>query len=148
MPLRGRSRQGRAALSILCLAPPGDGLRRQGAERLSGPEIERTVVVAARQLLNDHAAISAAACNLGVGAGDIPAVLEAAGEWSRWLQSEADSAAALSGLVDKVNLKPGGIELSIHLPLPVDGTHGAAAMLPITQFFAVRMKRRGVEMRL
>jgi len=116
--------------------------------RLSGPEIERTVAVAARQLLNDHTAISASACNLGVGAGDIPAVLEAAGKWSRRLQSEVDSAAALSGLVDRVNLKPGGIELSINLPLPVDGTHGAAAMLPITQFFAMRMKRRGVEMRL
>jgi len=73
--------------------------------RLSGPEIERTVAVAAQQLLNDHAAISASACNLGVGAGDIPAVLEAAGKWSRRLQSEADSA-ALSGLVDKANLKP------------------------------------------
>ena len=116
--------------------------------RLSGPEIERTVAVAARRLLNDHAAISASACNLGVGAGDIPAALEAAGEWNRRLQSEADGAAALSRLVDKVNLKPGGIELSINLPLPVDETHGAAAMLPITQFFAMRMKRRGVEMRL
>ena len=116
--------------------------------RLSGPEIERTVAVAARQLLNDHAAISASACNLGVGAGDIPAVLGASGDWSRRLQSEADSAAALGGLVDKVNLKPGGIELSINLPLPVDGTHGAAAMLPITRFFAMRIKRRGVEMRL
>ena len=116
--------------------------------RLSGPQIERTVAVAARQLLNDHAAISTSACNLGVGAGDIPAVLEAASEWSRRLQSEADSAAALSELVDRVNLKPGGIELSINLPLPVDGAHGAAAMLPITQFFAMRMKRRGVDMRL
>ena len=75
-------------------------------------------------------------------------MLEVAGKWSLRLQSEADSAAALSGLVDKVNLKPGGIELSINLPLPVDGTHGAAAMLPITRFFAMRMKRRGVEMRL
>jgi hypothetical protein len=73
---------------------------------------------------------SASACNLGVGAGDIPTVLEAAGEWSRRLQS-TDSAAALSGLVDKVNLKPGGVELSINLPLPVDGTHGAAAMVPL-----------------
>jgi hypothetical protein len=36
-------------------------------------------------------------------------VLEAAGEWSRWLQSEADSAAALNELVDKANLKPGSI---------------------------------------
>ena len=116
--------------------------------RLPGPEIERTVAVTARQLLNDHAAVSASACNLGVGAGDIPAVLEAAGEWSWRLQSEPDGAAALSGLVDKVNLKPCGIELSINLPLPVDGTHGAAAMLPITRFFAMRMKRRGVEMRL
>ena len=126
----------------------GSANKLRNGWRLSGPEIERAVAVAARQLLNDHAAISASACNLGVGAGDIPAVLEAAGEWSLRLQSEADSAAALSGLVDKVNLKPGGIELSINLPLPVDGTHGAAAMLPITQFFAMRMKRRGVEMRL
>ena len=126
----------------------GSADKMQNGWRLSSPEIERAVAVAARQLLNDHAAISASACNLGVGAGDIPAVLEAAGEWSLRLQSEADSAAALSGLVDKVNLKPGGIELSINLPLPVDGTHGAAAMLPITQSFAMRMKRRGAEMRL
>jgi site-specific DNA recombinase len=116
--------------------------------RLSGSEIERAVAVAARQLLNDHAAISASACNFGVGAGDIPAVLRAASEWSGRLQSEADSATALGGLVDKVKLKPGGIELSINLPLPVDGTHGVAAMLPITQLFTMRMKRRGVEMRL
>ncbi len=64
--------------------------------RLPGPEIERTVAAAARQLLNDHAQISASACNLGIGAGDIPAVLEAAREWSRRLQSDADGATALS----------------------------------------------------
>jgi len=116
--------------------------------RLSAPEIERTVAVAARQLLDDHAQISASACNLGVGAGEIPAVLEAAGEWSRRLQSEADRTAALSELVDKVELKPGGIELSINPPLSVDGTRGAAAMLSMTRFIALRMKRRGMEMRL
>ena len=116
--------------------------------RLSGPEIERTVAAAVRQLLDDQAAISASACNLGVSAGDIHAVLEAAGEWSRRLRSEADRAAALSELVDKVKLKHDGIELSTNLPLPVDGTHGAAAMLPMTRFIALRMKRRGVEMRL
>jgi hypothetical protein len=117
--------------------------------RLSGPEIERTVAAAARQLLNDHAQISASACNLGLGAGEIPVVLEAAaGEWSRRLQSEADRASALSELVDKMELKPGGIELSINLPLSVDGTHGAAAMLSMTRFIALRMKRRGLELRL
>jgi len=120
----------------------------RNAWRLSAPEIERTVAVAARQLLDDHAQISASACNLGVGAGEIPAVLEAAGEWSRRLQSEADRTAALSELVDKVELKPGGIELSINPPLSVDGTRGAAAMLSMTRFIALRMKRRGMEMRL
>jgi hypothetical protein len=74
------------------------------------------VSAAARQLLNDHAQISSSACDLGVGAGEIPAVLESAGEWSRRLQSEADRASALSELVDKVKLKPGGIELSINFP--------------------------------
>lgn len=47
-----------------------------------------------------------------------------------------------------MELKPGGIELSVNFPVSVNETHGAAAMLPITQFFAMRMKRRGVEMRL
>jgi site-specific DNA recombinase len=126
----------------------GSAEKLRNGWRLSGPEIERTVAAAARQVLNDHAAISASACNIGVGAGDIPAVLEAAGEWSGRLRSEADSTEGLSELVDKVNLKPGGIELSINLPLAVNGTHGTPAMLPITQFFAMRMKRRGVELRL
>jgi hypothetical protein len=50
-------------------------------------------------------------------------------------------------LVDKVKLKSGGIEVSINLPLSVDRTHGAAAMLSMTRFIVLRMKRRGVEMR-
>jgi site-specific DNA recombinase len=85
---------------------------------------------------------------VGVGAGDIPAVLEVAGEWRQRLQSEADSAPALKELVNKVMLKTHGIELSINLPLSVGGTHGVAAMLPMTRFMALRIKRRGVEMRL
>jgi site-specific DNA recombinase len=116
--------------------------------RLSAPEIERTVAFAAQQLLNDRAQLSASACNLGVGAGDIPAVVEAAVEQGRLLKSEADRDAALSELVDRVKLKSGGIELSINLPLAVGGTHGAAAILSMTRFIALRMKRRGVEKRL
>jgi site-specific DNA recombinase len=126
----------------------GSSDRVRNGWRLSAPEIERTVAAAARQLLNDHAQIGVSACNLGVGASEIPAVVEAAGEWSRRLHSEAERTAALSQLVDKVDLKPGGIELSVDLPLSVDGTHGAAAMLSMTRFTALRMKRRGVEMRL
>lgn len=95
----------------------GSASEAQNGWRLSAPEIERTVAAAAQQLLSDHAAISASACNLGVGAADIPAVLEAADTWRRRLQSEADrvaarSAAALNQLVDSAKLKPDGIELS------------------------------------
>jgi hypothetical protein len=91
MPLRGRSREGegRYRYYVSRRLVTGSANKVRKGWRLSGPETERTVTGAARQLLNDHAAISASACNLGVGAGDIPAVLEAAGEWSRWLQSEA-----------------------------------------------------------
>jgi site-specific DNA recombinase len=120
----------------------------QNGWRLSAPEIERTVAAAAQQLLSDQTAISGTACNLGVGACDIPAVLEAADTWRRRLQSEAESAEALSELVDKVKLKQDGIELLVNLPVPVDGTRGAAAMIPFARFVAMRMKRRGMEMRL
>ena len=44
--------------------------------------------------------------------------------------------------------KRDGIELSVNLPVSVDGTHGAAVMIPITWFVPMRIKRRGVEMRL
>jgi hypothetical protein len=74
--------------------------------------------------------------------------VEAAGEWVRRLQSEADRTSALSELVDKVELKPGAIEFSIKLPLSVDGAYGAAATVSMTRFIALQMKRRGVEMRL
>jgi hypothetical protein len=46
----------------------------------------------------DHAAISASACNLGVGAGDIPAVLEAAGR----MEPEAPVRSGWRGSAERV----------------------------------------------
>jgi hypothetical protein len=47
----------------------------------------------------------------------IERVLQAARNWSRLLQSEAEQAAALTAIVERVELKSEGMRVSINLPL-------------------------------
>lgn len=117
MPVRRRSGEGRAGLSLLRLSLiVGSPQKAGNGWRLSAPEIERTVAaVAAQQLLDDRAGVLGAAHGFGVEAPHTPAILEAANPWKGRLRSEADLAAALRDLVDKVELRPDGIELSINL---------------------------------
>jgi site-specific DNA recombinase len=126
----------------------GSAGKARNGWRLSAPEIERAVAAGAQKLLGDHPALGSAAHSLGVGAGDIPAVLEAADSWKARLASDTESALAIKELVDRVSLKQDGIELKLNLPVPIDGTQRAAAVVSISRFIAMRMKRRGVELRL
>ena len=115
--------------------------------RLPAPEIERTVAAAAQQLLGDQAAVATAAHELGVPAHEIPAVLEAAGAWSQRLRSEADRAVALAELIERVELRSDGFRLAVKIAV-VESTNGNPIAVPITRLIAMRLKRRGAEMRL
>jgi site-specific DNA recombinase len=70
--------------------------------RLPAPEIERTVAASAGQILSDRIEIAAAAS--GVAENRLPAIFAAAEGWRERLQSEVEAGAALSSLVDRVNL--------------------------------------------
>jgi site-specific DNA recombinase len=50
-------------------------------------------------------------------------------------------------LIERVELKPDGFRLAVKIAV-VDGTHGSAIAVPITRSIAMRLKRRGVELRL
>jgi DNA invertase Pin-like site-specific DNA recombinase len=118
--------------------------------RLPAPEIERTVAASACQTLSDRTAIAAAAQAIGLADNRLPSLFSAAAAWIKRLQSEVEVGAALNALVDRVELIDTGIRVSIKLPIPSDEGRDAANPneLALARFVPMRMKRRGVEMRL
>ena len=63
---------------------------------------------------------------------------------------KSEAASALIRLIERVGLKQDGIDVSIKLPIPSDERRDAATPneLALARFVPMRMKRRGVEMRL
>jgi DNA invertase Pin-like site-specific DNA recombinase len=115
--------------------------------RVAAPEFERAVRTAARQILGDRPAIAGAIEELNIDAGRLPSIFKAAEAWIQSLRSEAEVASVLTRLIECVGLKPNGIQVSIKLPIPSDD--GATLNeLALARFVPMRMKRRGVEMRL
>src|SRR5271154_665457 len=60
--------------------------------RLSAPELERAVAIAARHILSDRAGLLEALQKSGIDSPDLRATLESASNFSRRLQNEADAA--------------------------------------------------------
>jgi hypothetical protein len=56
----------------------------------------------------------------------------------------------MTRLIERVGLKQEGIQVSIKLPIPSDEGRDTATLneLALARFVPMRMKRRGVEMRL
>jgi site-specific DNA recombinase len=85
--------------------------------RLPAAEIERIVAVAAGQRLDDQKALLDAIPEMAIGANRIPAILHSATAWSCRLQSEAERAAVLTALVERVELDQEAFRLALELPL-------------------------------
>jgi hypothetical protein len=79
-----------------------------------------------------------------IASNQIPAILRSASAWSRRLQSESESPAALIALVERVELAPGGFRLSLKLPIQLAHTADAAnhASLAVSRFIHMQLKRR------
>lgn len=118
--------------------------------RVAAPELERAVRAATRQILGDRAAIAEAIQELSIDAGRLPSIFKAAEARIQSLQYEAEADSVLTRLVKHVGLKQNGFRVSIKLPIPSDDGRDAATPneLGLARFVPMRMKRRGVEMRL
>jgi site-specific DNA recombinase len=118
--------------------------------RLPAPEIERTVAASACQILSDWTGIATAALAIGLADNRLPSLFSAAAAWRERLQSEVEAGAALSALVDRVDLTDTGIRVSLKVPIPESVPRPAANAqnLIVTRFFPMTIRRRGVEMRL
>jgi site-specific DNA recombinase len=115
------------------------GAKNNRGWRLPAHEIERAVTSAAKSLLEDHQAI-AAALEESEGGHDNPrAAFQTAHEWARKIVEPSSLAA--SALLDHVDLKSDGFQITLQLPL-------GEGRLKLGRFVRTQMKRRGVELKM
>jgi hypothetical protein len=93
----------------------GGAAQVDGGWRLPAAEIERSIAAAARSILDDQQTVVVAIEETGLDSSRIAPLLKSAAAWSARLQSEQDN--ALSALIDRVDLDPEGMRLSLKLPL-------------------------------
>ena len=95
-------------------------------------------------------AIAGAIEEFNIDASRLPSILKVAEAWIQSLRSEAEAASAMTRLIERVGLKQEGIQVSIKLPIPSDEGRDTATLneLALARFVPMRMKRRGIEMRL
>src|SRR5271169_2504445 len=117
--------------------------------RLSAPEIERAVAIAARHILSDRAGLLEALEKSGIDSPDLRATLESASNFSRRLQNDADAAAALVEIVSKVEMRDDGITVTLRIEVQCSRAGlRTSSNLDLSGFVPLRMKRRGVETRI
>ena len=127
----------------------GSEVEGQRGWRVPGPELERAVAIAARSILDDKAAILEALQVAGVGDADLNQIFTPVAELSERLLSERERASALVELVEKTVLTDKGIRLGLKIPVPCSGPDAAVhKVLQMFRFVPLKVKRRGVEMRL
>ena len=118
--------------------------------RVSAPEIERAVCAAAKEMLSDRVAIAQAVEEAGIVADRLPSVLKFAEGWIERLHSDRETASALAEIVERLELSRDGIRVALKLPIfPAEERGGARpSHIALTKFVPMRVKRRGVEMRM
>jgi site-specific DNA recombinase len=117
--------------------------------RVSAPEIERAVAVAAKEMLSDRIAIAQAAEEAGIDANRLPSVLEFAEGRIGRLRSDGETASALTEIIERLELSVGGIRVALRLSIfPGEECGAVPGHIALTRFVPMQIKRRGVEMRM
>ena len=118
-----------------------DGTNAEKDWRLPAPEIERVVTAAAVAILKDKAQIAETIQTLDMDPRDTSTIIRAANEICLRLESEVSARTQLTTIVERVDLQGDGFELKLKLD-------SAGQVLHLSKHVPMRMKRRGVEMRM
>jgi hypothetical protein len=117
--------------------------------RLAAPEIERSVGIAARQILKDQVAISTVLQEGGISTAELASALKAVEDRCAQLEAHPEITTTISEAIERVDLSKDGIQLTLNLaPLISHKIVPAGARLTTTRLVPLLIKRRGVELRL
>ena len=128
----------------------GSGEQARAGWRLPALELERAVVGAARSILDDKQTVLAELQESGIELWEVDRIFEMTSACSGRLLAETESAAALVEVIEKVQLTAEGIRtvLNISVPSGQMAGHAGAKILRISRFVPMKLKRRGVELRI
>lgn len=125
----------------------GNARGNKSGWRLPAQEIENIVLQAVRTILEDASAITSALQEIGIEPFYIPHVLDNASVLVRKLSQPQHQAESLGVLLNKASLQADGIETTISLASLIPEAASVEAAT-ISRHIPMRMKRRGIEMRL
>lgn len=114
--------------------------------RVPAGELEQSVSLAVRQMLNDRRWLVSAVEASDFQVEKITSLLQVAAERSRGLQSAAESNEQLAASVERVDLKPEGLRVVIKLPVATSTNSNHT--VTIARELPLQIRRRGVEQRL
>jgi site-specific DNA recombinase len=116
--------------------------------RVPARELERVVTGAVRTILDNRAAMIAALQDSETELSDLDEVLALA-SWRQRLASEIQAPATIGELIASVQLTDKGIQIALQLPIPSRNKEQTSALvLRLSHFVPMKVKRRGVEMRI
>jgi site-specific DNA recombinase len=117
-----------------------------GGWRVPAAELERIIAAATKRILDDRQLIIAAIEEATVDSSRIASLLKTAATFSAKLSAEVEASSA-AALVDRVELRPDGIRLSLKLQASANGAVTDTPTLTLTREVPMRIWRRGVEKR-
>jgi hypothetical protein len=123
-------------------------LKGTGAEgwRLAAADLEKLIVAAVAKMLDDRKLLLDAAEQHDLNATGISELLRIAHERSSQLRTASDMSNELAQILERIELRPEHIRLTLKLPLPT--ATDANATLSLNQELPFKIRRRGVEKRL
>jgi hypothetical protein len=117
--------------------------------RLSAPELERALSIAARQVLSDRAGLLEVLEKSGIDSPDVSATLESAASLFLRLENEADAAQCMGEVISRAELRADGISLTLRIEVPCTRAGvRTTSTLNLPRFVPLKMRRRGVETRI
>ena len=126
----------------------GSAAEAEDGWRLAAPEIERSVVTAARQILRDQVSISMLLQEGGISTAELSSALRAIEDRCTQLESHSEIATTILEAIERVDLSKDGIRLTLNLAPLISQVVPAVTRLTTTRRVPLRIKRRGVELRL
>jgi DNA invertase Pin-like site-specific DNA recombinase len=128
----------------------GSGEQARAGWRLPAPELERAVVGAARSILDDKQTVLTELQESGIGLWEVDRIFEMTSACNGRLLAETESAAALVEVIEKVQLTAEGFRIVLKISIPCGSTagHAGAKILRVSRFVPMKLKRRGVELRI